>query len=135
MMHECLQRATSICHICGRHSNSVRQTLRIDCNMTLNSRYLFAGVISFALGAVGIFYALRINDAKRRLFFAAKADAGRANRIFLCLFQQAQFIFRCFGIPAAKIRIHGTPFRLRTRQHAPLASTFQYVQNATKYLV
>jgi hypothetical protein len=83
MMHECRQCTSSIRHICCRHGNGMRQPLCVDCDMTLNSRHLFAGVIAFALGRVSILYALRINDAKRRLFFAAKADAGRANRIFL----------------------------------------------------
>jgi len=83
MMHECRQRTTPIRHICCRHRNRVWQPLCINRNMALNSRHLFACVISFALRCVGIFYALCINDAKRRLFFAAKADAGRANHIFL----------------------------------------------------
>ena len=83
MMHECRQCATPIRYICCRHGNCVRQSLGIDRNMALNSRHLFASVISFTLSRVGIFYALCINDAKRRLFVAAKADADHANHIFL----------------------------------------------------
>ena len=61
----------------------MRQPLRVDHDMTLDSRNLFAGVVPFAFGAIGILDALRINDAKCRLLVAPKADAGRANRIFL----------------------------------------------------
>jgi hypothetical protein len=78
--HQC---AFSIRHIRRRHSNGVRQPLRIDHNVALDPRNLFAGVVPFALRAIGILDALRINDAKRRLLVASKADAGRANRIFL----------------------------------------------------
>ena len=59
------------------------QPLRINHNVALNSRNFFASVVSFAFRAIRILDALRINDAKRRLLVAPKADARRANRIFL----------------------------------------------------
>ena len=59
------------------------QSLRINHNVALNPRNFFACVVSFAFRAIRILDALRINDAKRRLLVAPKADAGRANRIFL----------------------------------------------------
>ena len=82
-MHERSQRPFSIRHICSRHSNGVWQALCVDCDVALYSRYLLAGVIPLVLRGVRILDALCINDAKRRLFFATKADAGRANLIFL----------------------------------------------------
>jgi hypothetical protein len=82
-MHECRQCAPSICHVSGCHGNGMRQPLCIHHNMALDSRYLFPSVISFAFRAICILDALCINDAKRRLFFATKADADRANLIFL----------------------------------------------------
>jgi len=78
--HQC---AFSICHICRRHCDSMWQPLRINHNVALNSRNFFASVVSFAFRAIRILDALRINDAKRRLLVAPKADARRANRIFL----------------------------------------------------
>jgi len=59
------------------------QSLRINHNVALNPRNFFASVVSFAFRAIRILDALRINDAKRRLLVAPKADARRANRIFL----------------------------------------------------
>ena len=83
MKHKRHQRAFSIRYIRRRHSNGVWQPLRIDHNVTLDPRNLFAGIVPFAFRAIGILDALRINDAKRRLLVAPKADAGRANLIFL----------------------------------------------------
>ena len=83
MKHKRHQRAFAIRHIRRRHRNGVWQPLRIDHNVALDSRNLFAGIVPFAFRAIGILDALRINDAKRRLLVAPKADAGRANRIFL----------------------------------------------------
>ncbi len=57
--------------------------MRIDHDMAFDSRDLFAGVVALAFRAVRIFDTLRIDDAKRRLLAAPKADAGRANLIFL----------------------------------------------------
>ena len=83
MKHKRHQCAFSIRHIRRRHGNGVRQALRIDHNMALDPRNLFASVVPFAFRTIAILDALRINDAKRRLLVAPKADAGRANRIFL----------------------------------------------------
>ena len=81
--HKRHQRTFSIRYIRRRYCNGMRQALRIDHNMALDSRNLFASVVALAFRAVRIFDALRINDAKRRLLVAPKADAGRANLIFL----------------------------------------------------
>jgi len=83
MMHKRRQGSAPIRYIRRGHCDCVGQSLRIDRDMALDSRNLLASVISLTASRISIFDALRINDAKRRLFFAAKADAGRANRIFL----------------------------------------------------
>ena len=82
-MHEGRQRATPIRHICRRHGNRMRQTLRINYNVALDTRNLFTCVVSFVFRTVCILDTLRINDTKRRLLVAPKAGAGRANLIFL----------------------------------------------------
>jgi hypothetical protein len=81
--HKRHQRALSIRDIRRRYCNGVRQALRIDHNMAFDSRNLFASVVALAFRAVRILDTLRINDAKRRLLAAPKADADRANLIFL----------------------------------------------------
>ena len=83
MMHECCQCAAPIRYIRRRHSDGMRQTLRIDHNVALDTRNLFTRIVSFVFRAVCIFDTLCVNNAKPRLLFASKADAGRANLIFL----------------------------------------------------
>ena len=83
MAHECSQRSFAIRYLCCRYGNRVREPLRIDYDMPFHSRNLLAGVVSLALRAICVFYTLCIHNAKASLFFATKAHAGRANRIFL----------------------------------------------------
>lgn len=66
-----------------RYTNRVRQSLVINGDMALDSRYLFTRIVSFVLGGIGIFDALRINDQKGGLCVPTMFDAGRANLIFL----------------------------------------------------
>jgi len=51
--------------------------------MPLDTRDFLACVIAFVFGAIGIFYALGINDAKARFDVASLSGTRRANLIFL----------------------------------------------------
>jgi hypothetical protein len=59
------------------------QTLRSDCDMTLDAGNFFAGIITLLFGAVGVFYALGINDQKAGQAVAPLFGAGLANQFFL----------------------------------------------------
>lgn len=54
----------AICYIGCGHRDGVRQPLRINRNVPFDPRDFLARVIAFVLCAIGIFYALRINDAE-----------------------------------------------------------------------
>jgi hypothetical protein len=77
------QSTDTIGHIgCGA-PNRMWQFLRIHGNMTLDAKYLLAGVISFVLRAGGIRYALRVDDAKHRLAGATTGHTYVVDHIFL----------------------------------------------------
>lgn len=61
----------------------MRQALRINHNMTLNSRDFLARIVTFAASRIRILYTLSINDAKTRFLAATMAGADLANPIFL----------------------------------------------------
>lgn len=67
---------------CG-DSNRMRQTLRINGYVPLDTRYLFAGVIAFLFCRVRILHALRIDDQERTRNAASMAQTSLANLIFL----------------------------------------------------
>lgn len=74
--------ASTVGHVGRGHSDGVRQTLCIHRDMTFDPGDLLAGVVPFLSGGVGVFDALRINDAKACFVFAPLFRAGRANLIF-----------------------------------------------------
>lgn len=92
--------------------------------MAFDAGHLFPSVVAFGAGAVRVFHALCINDAKARLGVASLFLSSRANLIFLMPLQQADTVFRR-GTPQGKIVVDG----------APLAAAFQQVQDRAKHIV
>ena len=67
---------------CGdRHR--MGQPLRVNHDMPFDAGHLFSRIIALGMGAVRVFHALRVNDAKTRLGVAPLSLSGRANLIFL----------------------------------------------------
>ena len=77
------QRAVAVIYVRRRHRNRMRQTLRIDGNVSLDSRHLLAGVIAFALRRIGVLDALRVHDAKARRGLPSVVLAFLCHLIFL----------------------------------------------------
>ena len=82
------QRASPIRHLRCRHPYRMRQSLRIDGDVAFDTRHLLAGVIPFVLGRIGIFHALRIDNAKRRFVCPTTAQPFFADHIFLKRLQE-----------------------------------------------
>src|SRR5207244_4357140 len=59
------------------------QSLCIHSNMPLDARHLFAGIIAFVSGRIGILDALRVHDAKARQGLALALAAFLRHLIFL----------------------------------------------------
>ena len=78
-----LDRTLPVRNIRRGHCDGMRQTLGVNHNMALDSRDFFASVVTFVPRGIGIFNALRINDAETRFLCATMVDAGPANLIFL----------------------------------------------------
>jgi hypothetical protein len=62
VQHEHLERAISVGHIRRRHQNRMRQSIRIDRNMPLDSRHQFTTIKALFFGCVGVFYTLGIDN-------------------------------------------------------------------------
>ncbi len=56
--------------------------LRVNRDMPLDAGDLFAGVVSLLFRAIGVFYALRVNDQEAGRGVAPQFDADLANRFF-----------------------------------------------------
>lgn len=77
-----LQCTFTVSHFRRRHRNSMRQTLGINSDMALDTRYLLASVITFLVGRVCVFHALRVHDQERAANVAPLFLSDRANLIF-----------------------------------------------------
>jgi len=108
------------------------EPLRIHGTMAFDAGYLLTRVIPLLPGQIHILYALRINDHERCLLVPTTADTDRANPIFLRLLKQAERFLRGFLIPLTKVFIHHRPVGEITREHSPLAATFQYLPEPRK---
>ena len=83
MRRECLQSPFSIGDIGRCHRYRMGQTLCIDGDMALDTRYFFTRVIAFMCRGIRVLDTLRINDYESRVNAPSTVDAGLANRIFL----------------------------------------------------
>jgi hypothetical protein len=54
--------ARSISHLGGGHLNGMWQAEHVHGNMTLDARYLLAGIVAFVFGAIGVLHALCVDD-------------------------------------------------------------------------
>ena len=77
------QCALAVGHFGCCNGNGVGQTLGVDRNVALDSRYLLASVVAFLARAIGILDALRVDDQKARRGFAPLSCTSLANHIFL----------------------------------------------------
>ena len=67
--------------------NRMRQTLSVNGNVTLDSRYFLARIITFLLCSIRIFNALGINYTEAGLLAPTIVASDLANRFFLRLVQ------------------------------------------------
>ena len=70
-----VKRPLAVGDICGSDGYCMGQPLRVNHDMAFDAGHLFPRVVAFGAGAVRVFHALCINDAKARL--------GVASLIFL----------------------------------------------------
>ena len=112
---ECLQCPLAVGDVGSRYGNGVRQTLGINGDMPLDARNLFAGIVAFLAGAIGVLDALRVDDQKARRGFAPLSCTGRANHIFLKpaperrnRLNQARSTWRSRHAPCAISETHST---------------------------
>jgi hypothetical protein len=77
------QSAVAVRHVGRSHGDGVRQALRVHRNMPLDAGNLFARVVSFLFGAVGVLYALRVNNDEAGRGVAPQFLADLANRFVL----------------------------------------------------
>ena len=80
---ERLQRSLAIRHIRCCDGQCVWQSIRIDCNMALDSANSLACVIAFAARRISVLDALCVHYQERAVGAAPQFASGRANLIFL----------------------------------------------------
>lgn len=61
----------------------MRKSLRIDCNVALDTRDILARVIALQARRIRVLNALRVKYQERRTCAAPQFASGRANLIFL----------------------------------------------------
>jgi len=79
----CFECARPISHIGGGHLDRMGQAEHIHGNMTLDTRYLLAGVVAFLFGAIGILHTLCVDDDEARRGVPPLFASDLANLIFL----------------------------------------------------
>lgn len=77
------QSAVAVGYVGRGHGDGVGQPLRVDGDMPFDAGNLFARIVALLFGAVGVLYALRVNNDEAGLRVASKFDAGLANGFFL----------------------------------------------------
>ena len=82
---QCRQAAFSIRNIRRRHRNGMRQTLRVDRYMPLDTANLLARIVAFFHGGIRVLHSLRINNQESGCFMAPLLAALRNYLIFLML--------------------------------------------------
>ncbi len=77
--------AVTISDISRRHMNYMRQALRINGNVALNSRYFLSRIITFVLRRICVFNALSVNNTKASFLSPTIVSSDLANGFFLRL--------------------------------------------------
>ena len=83
MQRKSIQCPFTICDIRCCDGNSMRQSLCVHRNMTLNPRHFLTRIIAFVCCGIRILDTLCINDAKARFVVAPLLLSGLCNLIFL----------------------------------------------------
>ena len=82
---QCHQAAFSIRNIRRRYRKSMRQTLRVNRYMSLDTAHFLTGIVAFFHGGIRVLHALRINNQESGCFMAPLLAALRNYLIFLML--------------------------------------------------
>ena len=82
---QCQQTAFSIRNIRRRYRKRMRQTLRVNRYMSLDTANLFARIVAFFHGRIRVLHTLRINNQESGCFMAPLLAALRNYLIFLML--------------------------------------------------
>ena len=77
------QSAVAVRHLGRGYGDGMRQSLRVNGDVTLDAGDFLACVVALLVGAVGVLYALRVNDQKAGQGVAPQFLAGLANGFFL----------------------------------------------------
>ena len=77
------QSAVAIGHLGRGYGDGMRQSLRVNRDVTLDAGDFLACVVALLLGAVRVLHALRVNDQKAGQGVAPQFLAGLANGFFL----------------------------------------------------
>ena len=77
------QSAIAVRNLGRRDGNRMRQTLRIDRDVALDTRNLLARIVALLPGRIGVLHALRINDQEAGRGVPSLSGAVPANRFFL----------------------------------------------------
>ena len=75
--------ARSVGDIRGGDVNRMRQALRIDREMALDTRYLLAAIVAFLFRGIRVLHTLSVNDDEAGGFGPPTVLSHRANHIFL----------------------------------------------------
>ena len=82
---QCHQAAFSIRNIRRRYRKGMRQTLRVNRYMPLDTAHLLARIVAFFHGGIRVLHTLRINNQESGFFMAPLLAALRNYLIFLTL--------------------------------------------------
>ena len=84
---QCQQTAFSIRNIRRRYRKRMRQTLRVNRYMSLDTANLFARIVAFFHSRIRVLHTLRINNQESG-FFMAPLLAARSNYLIFLMFPQ-----------------------------------------------
>ena len=79
---QCHQAAFSIRNIRRRYRKSMRQTLRVNRYMSLDTAHFLTGIVAFFHGGIRVLHALRINNQESGCFMVPLLAALRNYLIF-----------------------------------------------------
>ena len=82
---QCQQTAFSIRNIRRRYRKGMRQTLRVNRYMPLDTANLLADIVAFFHGGIRVLHTLRINNQESGFFMASLLAACCGHLIFLML--------------------------------------------------
>ena len=69
----------------GGNTNAMRESLRINRNVSFNARNFFPSIIAFVFCGIRIFHTLGVNDAKAGFLGTTMGSTHLANDFFLAL--------------------------------------------------